>query len=92
VAQVVWAPSKAACGQLRAEGESYTKGLGTAIADAGKPVVLTFAHEFNVSGQYPWAQGECEGTTPAQRRGAISPGPTINHNGNTRLTSSSPRP
>jgi hypothetical protein len=42
------------------------KGLGTAIAGAGKPVMLTFAHEFNVSGQYPWAQGDCEGTTPAQ--------------------------
>jgi hypothetical protein len=25
--------------------------------EAGKPVIVTFAHEFNVSGQYPWAQG-----------------------------------
>jgi hypothetical protein len=31
--------------------------LGQAIASYGHPVVLTFAHEFNVGGQYPWAVG-----------------------------------
>jgi hypothetical protein len=45
---------------------SYAKSIGSAIAAAGKPVIITFAHEFNVSGQYPWAQGDCEGTTAAQ--------------------------
>jgi hypothetical protein len=46
--------------------QTYAKSLGSAIASAGKPVIITFAHEFNVSGQYPWAQGDCEGTTGAQ--------------------------
>ena len=58
--------------------DSQLEGYGTAIAATGKPVVLTFAHEFNVSGQYPWAQdftqtvgGTASGTggadlTPAQ--------------------------
>jgi hypothetical protein len=46
--------------------QSYADSLGSAIAAAGKPVIVTFAHEFNVSGQYPWAQSDCEGTTPAQ--------------------------
>jgi hypothetical protein len=46
--------------------ESYATSLGSAIAAAGKPVIVTFAHEFNVSGQYPWAQGDCEGTTASQ--------------------------
>jgi hypothetical protein len=32
--------------------------LGQAIASFGHPVVLTFAHEFNVSGQYPWSTGD----------------------------------
>lgn len=45
--------------------------VGKAIASFGHPVVLTFAHEFNVSGQYPWAQGttgSCGSSpcTPAQ--------------------------
>lgn len=31
--------------------------LGTLIAGTGRRCMLTFAHEFNVSGQYPWAQG-----------------------------------
>ena len=44
----------------------YLAGLGSAIAAFGHPVVITFAHEFNISGQYPWAQGDCEQTTPAQ--------------------------
>ena len=46
--------------------QSYAKALGSAIASAGKPVIVTFAHEFNVSGQYPWAQSECEHTTASQ--------------------------
>lgn len=44
----------------------YLSALGSAIASFGHPVILTFAREFNVAGQYPWAQGDCEGTTPAQ--------------------------
>jgi hypothetical protein len=44
----------------------YLHALGSAIASFGHPVILTFAHEFNVSGQYPWAQGDCENTSPAQ--------------------------
>lgn len=37
--------------------DSFLAGIGSAIASAGIPVILTFAHEFNVSGQYPWSQG-----------------------------------
>jgi transcriptional regulator with XRE-family HTH domain len=44
----------------------YLGTFGSAIASFGHPVILTFAREFNVSGQYPWAQGGCEGTTAAQ--------------------------
>jgi transcriptional regulator with XRE-family HTH domain len=44
----------------------YLNAFGSAIASFGHPVIITFAREFNVSGQYPWAQGDCEGTTPAQ--------------------------
>jgi hypothetical protein len=46
--------------------------IGSDIASLGKPVILTFAHEFNVSGQYPWSEGDtgsCVSTTactPAQ--------------------------
>jgi beta-mannanase len=32
----------------------------------GHAVIFTFAHEFNVSGQYPWSAGDSEHTTPAQ--------------------------
>jgi transcriptional regulator with XRE-family HTH domain/tRNA A-37 threonylcarbamoyl transferase component Bud32 len=45
---------------------SYLDSLGSAIASFGHPVIITFAREFNVSGQYPWAQGDCEDTTAAQ--------------------------
>jgi hypothetical protein len=45
---------------------NYLHAFGSAIASFGHPVIVTFAHEFNISGQYPWAQGDCEGTTPAQ--------------------------
>jgi transcriptional regulator with XRE-family HTH domain/tRNA A-37 threonylcarbamoyl transferase component Bud32 len=44
----------------------YLGAFGSAIASFGHPVIITFAHEFNVSGQYPWAQGGCEGTSSAQ--------------------------
>lgn len=44
----------------------YLHAFGSVIASFGHPVILAFAHQFNVSGQYPWAQGDCEGTTPAQ--------------------------
>ena len=44
----------------------YLKAFGSSIARFGHPVVVTFAHEFNVAGQYPWARGDCEGTTAAQ--------------------------
>lgn len=43
----------------------YEKSLGSAVKAAGKPVIFTFAHEFNVSGQYPWALGNGCGVTPA---------------------------
>jgi hypothetical protein len=45
---------------------SYLHSLGSAIASFGHPVIVTFAHEFNVSGQYPWAHGDCEHTTAPQ--------------------------
>ncbi|HEV2634041.1 MAG TPA: protein kinase [Actinocrinis sp.] len=45
---------------------SYLKAFGSQIASFGHPVMITFAHEFNFSGLYPWAQGDCEGTSPAQ--------------------------
>lgn len=45
---------------------NYLNAFGSAIASFGHPVIVTFAHEFNISGQYPWAQGDCEGTTAAQ--------------------------
>jgi len=44
----------------------YLHAFGAAIASFGHPVILTFAREFNVPGQYPWAQEGCEHTTPAQ--------------------------
>jgi tRNA A-37 threonylcarbamoyl transferase component Bud32/transcriptional regulator with XRE-family HTH domain len=44
----------------------YLGAFGSAIAAFGHPVIVTFAREFNISGQYPWAQGDCEGTTAAQ--------------------------
>jgi hypothetical protein len=46
--------------------------VGQSIASYGHPVVLTFAHEFNVNGQYPWAVGMKNGScgsspcTPSQ--------------------------
>ncbi|HZP53525.1 hypothetical protein [Actinocrinis sp.] len=59
-------PTMATIGANGSAIQSYAASIGSAIASAGKPVIITFAHEFNVSGQYPWAQGECEGTTSSQ--------------------------
>jgi transcriptional regulator with XRE-family HTH domain/tRNA A-37 threonylcarbamoyl transferase component Bud32 len=44
----------------------YLSAFGSAIASFGHPVIITFARAFNLSGQYPWAQGDCEGITAAQ--------------------------
>jgi beta-mannanase len=59
-------PSMTTIGANGSSVQSYLKGLGSAVASAGKPVIFTFAHEFNYDGQYPWSQGNCEGTTAAQ--------------------------
>lgn len=40
--------------------------IGQDVKAFAHPVIFTFAHEFNVSGQYPWSVGDSEGTTPAQ--------------------------
>jgi beta-mannanase len=45
---------------------SYLKKIGQAVHKFAHPVIFTFAHEFNVSGQYPWSYGDAEHTTPAQ--------------------------
>jgi beta-mannanase len=45
---------------------SYLATIGKAVHNFAHPVIFTFAHEFNVSGQYPWSAGDAENTTPAQ--------------------------
>jgi hypothetical protein len=45
--------------------------IGRAVGQLAKPVIFTYGHEFNVSGQYPWSQGDtgsCGSSpcTPAQ--------------------------
>ena len=45
--------------------DAYYQGIGSAIKAGGKPVVLTWGHEFAVSGQYPWAVGNGCGFTTA---------------------------
>lgn len=40
--------------------------IGRDVRAFAHPVIFTFAHEFNVSGQYPWSAGDSERTTPAQ--------------------------
>ena len=45
---------------------SYYAGIGTAVKNFGHPVILTWGHEMNVSGQYPWATGNGCGFTAAQ--------------------------
>jgi hypothetical protein len=59
-------PAMTTIGANGAAISSYLRTFGSAIAAFGHPVILTFAHEFNLSGQYPWAEGDCEDTTPAQ--------------------------
>jgi hypothetical protein len=60
------------------DGSSYDISCATWLADIGqdvgqlaKPVIFTYGHEFNASGQYPWAAGDtgsCGSSpcTPAQ--------------------------
>jgi beta-mannanase len=60
------------------DGSSYDTSCATWLADIGravgqlaKPVIFTWGHEFNVSGQYPWSAGDtgsCGSSpcTPAQ--------------------------
>lgn len=45
--------------------QSYESGLGSEIASYGHAVIVTFAHEFNIGGQYPWANGDSCNTSPA---------------------------
>jgi hypothetical protein len=37
---------------------AWLAGIGQTVGQLGKPVIFTFAHEPNVAGQYPWAQGD----------------------------------
>jgi hypothetical protein len=37
--------------------DSFLTAIGSAVAAAGVPVIFTFGHEMNISGQYPWSQG-----------------------------------
>lgn len=57
-------PSMVAIG--RGAYNSYLAAIGKAVHKFAHPVIFTFAHEFNVSGQYPWSAGDAERTTPAQ--------------------------
>jgi transcriptional regulator with XRE-family HTH domain/tRNA A-37 threonylcarbamoyl transferase component Bud32 len=59
-------PAMTTIGANGAAISGYLHAFGAAIASFGHPVILTFAHEFNKSGQYPWAEGDCEDTSPAQ--------------------------
>lgn len=45
---------------------AWLDSIGQDVQSFGHPIIFTFAHEFNVSGQYPWSYGDSEGTTPAQ--------------------------
>ncbi len=50
---------------------AWLAGIGQDVGQLAKPVILTYGHEFNVSGQYPWAAGDtgsCGSSpcTPAQ--------------------------
>jgi hypothetical protein len=46
--------------------EAWLDSIGQDVQNFGHPVIFTFAHEFNVSGQYPWSYGDSEDTSPAQ--------------------------
>ncbi len=45
---------------------AWLASIGRDVEAFGHPVIFTFAHEFNVSGQYPWSAGDSEHTTPAR--------------------------
>jgi len=45
---------------------AWLAAIGQDVKASAHPVIFTFAHEFNVSGQYPWSVGDAERTTPAQ--------------------------
>jgi len=54
------------------DGSSYDTSCATWLAHIGqdvrqlaKPVIFTYGHEFNVSGQYPWAAGDTGSCGPA---------------------------
>lgn len=52
--------------------DTWLEGIGSAIAAFGKPVILTFAHEFNTGGQYPWSwQGASNFSVQSGTGGAI---------------------
>lgn len=60
--------------------------IGQDVKKFGHPVIFTFAHEFNVSGQYPWSIGDSEGTTPTQWKKAWDTVQSdINNNGASAL-------
>ena len=44
---------------------TWLAGIGQAVGQLAKPVIFTFAHEFNVSGQYPWSAGDTGSCGPA---------------------------
>lgn len=35
--------------------DTFLTAVGTAIAGSARPVMITWGHEFNIAGQYPWA-------------------------------------
>jgi len=37
--------------------DSWLNSIGSSVKSLGKPVIFTFAHEFNIGGQYPWSIG-----------------------------------
>lgn len=45
---------------------AWLAAIGQDVKRFGHRVIFTFAHEFNVSGQYPWSWHDSEHTTPAQ--------------------------
>lgn len=61
-----WNETPAFADIINGKYDSWLRSVGTLIAQGARPVILTFAHEFNVSGQYPWAQGMSGNVSPAQ--------------------------
>jgi hypothetical protein len=59
--------NEADCGPSgRSSCSAWFASIRKAVKKFAHPVIFTFAHEFNVSGQYPWAVDDSEHTTPAQ--------------------------